>query len=298
MQVKSPEQETREFYDRATSQFTDAVLDVARSKLMRLPDRDAQENAVAHLGEVICATQSLADMMGRRRVLLECDARKSRYGIPRPATYDTLVSPIVPRVDYMQAIHDLVTRDARLANSAAEVSQIYNTSHGFALAKSSDEVVTERVRDLVFEFLKTGKPTPSVEQGIAQLGNWARSYGEVVFRTNVSTAYAAGRVEMAEDPEVSDFVVGLRRFSARDVDTRPNHLASDGITAPSRHPIWSDHGVPGGYNCRCGYDIVDKLQAEREGILGPNGQLLPPRVRQGAFNDRGFTGKLITSMAF
>jgi hypothetical protein len=292
--VKTPEQETKEFYDRSTAQFTEAVLELARCRISRLPGPVAHEQALQHMSEVIVASKQLADMMGRRRVLLETDARKSRYGMSRPATYDTLVSPIVPKIDYVQAIEDLVTRDPRLAGSAAEVAEIYNTSHGFALAKSADEVVTQRVQELIEEFLKKGLPTPSVQVGIAQIGDWAHSYGETVFRTNVGTAYAEGRVQMAKDPEVADFVVGLRRYSARDVDVRPNHRASDGITAPANHVVWKDHGVPGGYNCRCGYDIVDRLQANREGILGPNGQLVPPRVPEGAYNDKGFTGKLMT----
>lgn len=293
--IKTPQQEAQEFYDRSTVQFTDAVTDLARAKLDRFASPQRAEEAVRHLGDVISASQAVADMMGRRRILIETDSRRARYGLARPATYETLISPIVPRVDYEQAIRDLVERDPRLARSASEVSQIYNESHGFALAKSADPVVTEKVQGIVVDFLRTGKRSPSVEEGIAKLGDWARSYGEVVFQTNIATAYASGRVEMATDPDVVDFVVGLRRYSARDVDTRPNHRASDGITAPAKHQVWVDHGVPGGYRCRCGYDIVDKYQAEREGILGPNGQLVPPRVPQGAFNDRGFTGKLVMS---
>lgn len=293
MHVKTSEQEAREFYDRSTVQFTEAVLELARVQLERAAAPYQREEAIQNLGDVISASQALADMMGRRRILLETDARRARYGLAHDARYETLVSPIVPRVDYEKAIQDLVTRDPRLAESAEEVSEIYNRSHGFALARSADPIVTAKVQELVFTFLKEGKRPPTVEQGIAELGGWARSYGETVFRTNVSTAYAFGRVEMAQDPEVADFVVGLRRYSARDADTRPNHLASHGITAPADHPVWVDHGVPAGYNCRCGYDIVDRIQAAREGILAPNGQLVPPRVPAGAYNDRGFTGKLV-----
>lgn len=295
MHVKTQQQETKEFYDRSTVQFSDAILELARARLERTGSPAAIEEAMRHLGEVISANQALADMMGRRRILLETDARRARYGLQYDARYETLVSPIVPRVDYVQAIKDIVERDPRLAGSAAEVSQIYNESHGFALARSADQVVTQRVHELVIDFLKTGRPTPTVEEGIAQLGNWSRSYGETVFRTNVSTAYAFGRVEMASDPEVADFVMGLRRTSANDIDTRPNHAKSAGITAPARHQVWVDHGVPGGYNCRCGYDIVDRIQAEREGILSRDGQLIPPRVPAGAYNDPGFTGKLVMS---
>ena len=291
--MKTPQQEAQEFYDRTTSQFTAAVLDIVGCKLKPFADSRSCEDAVRHLGDVIVASQSLADMMGRRRLLMEHDSRRARYGLSGSAAYDTLVTPIVPRVDYEEAIRDLVTRDPRLAASAAAVADIYNESHGFALAKSSDVVITEKVQDLITGFLRRGESQPAAQAAIAQLGGWARSYGEVVFRTNVATAYSEGRMAMAKDPDVADFVVGLRRFSARDVDTRPNHRASDGITAPADHPVWRDHGVPAGFQCRCGYDIVDRIQAHREGILTPQGQLVQPRVPMGAYNDQGFTGKLM-----
>jgi hypothetical protein len=96
---------------------------------------------------------------------------------------------------------------------------------------------------------------------------------------------------MATDPVVADFVAGVRRVEVLDSDTRPNHRASHGIMAPASSKVWVDHGVPGGYNCRGTFEIVDTIEAERMGVKLVNGKLPEPRIPPGAYNDPGFTGK-------
>jgi len=91
---------------------------------------------------------------------------------------------------------------------------------------------------------------------IEQMGDWSRSYADTVYRTNVATAYSAGRMRQLADPEVADVVRGLRYTAVGDSDTRPSHKAMDGFTAPADDPVWHRVAPPAGYNCRCDIEIV------------------------------------------
>ena len=82
---------------------------------------------------------------------------------------------------------------------------------------------------------------------------------ETVFRTNLSTAYNAGKWQVMEQ---NDFVRQIfpyyRYTSVLDANTRPEHAAMDGHIAPIDDPIWDVWTPPCGYNCRCSLELVSK----------------------------------------
>lgn len=284
-------EELSAFRARSSRDFAEAIEGLIRTHVPRFGDYAPRLQALHDLGNVLASTMGLSDLYARKRMLMQVDKRKARYGM-NSASYaaPTEESPIVPNHTYQEAVRDIVERDPRLAGDAEEVSRIYNQERGFAMAKSADIVVTKRVQDYISDFLKTGQGRPDHAQAVADLGAWSRAYGEVVFETNVATAYANGRFAMANDPDVKDFVVGLRRTAVLDSDARHNHRAAHGLVARFDDPIWRELGVPAGYRCRCALEPYDIVQAKRDGRL-VNGKL-PNAVRPaGAYNDPSFTGK-------
>jgi hypothetical protein len=195
---------------------------------------------------------------------------------------------LIPNIPPDRAIADMVEREPRLAKGYKEIQEIYSNTRAFALAKSSDLIVTEKVQGFLGAALKSGETLPSAERVIAALGDWARAYGETVFRTNLGTAYASGRMKESMDPDFSGFIVGLERLSVNDVDTRPNHRAAHRLCAAQSDPIWLRLGLPAGYNCRCMWRLLDVYEARRRHLMEGDHmrQALTP---SGAYNDEGFT---------
>jgi SPP1 gp7 family putative phage head morphogenesis protein len=71
---------------------------------------------------------------------------------------------------------------------------------------------------------------------------------ETVFRTNVSIAYNAGRVNANSDPAVQEILWGYEYLTVGDDRVRPTHAAMDGVRAPKDDPFWKENMPPNGYN--------------------------------------------------
>jgi len=76
--------------------------------------------------------------------------------------------------------------------------------------------------------------------------NWR---SRVIFETNVSTAYAAGRWEQIQ--RLKGARPWLRYVSVLDALTRPEHAAWHGTVLHADHPWWRTHYPPNGWYCRC-----------------------------------------------
>lgn len=69
----------------------------------------------------------------------------------------------------------------------------------------------------------------------------------VIYRTNLATTYAAGR--MAQLVE-GGFPLWVYRHGASR-EPRVQHLAWDGLILPPDHPFWQTHAPPNGWGCSC-----------------------------------------------
>ena len=214
-------------------------------------------------------------------------------GLPAPG------APL-PRVPFTEAIADALAREPRLATSATEVAQAYSESHVFALARSSELHLTKRVQSAVATAIQEGQ---SVGEGVASIrkiaraagadmDRFTRSYAETVFRTNVSTAYTAGRFREMANPAVA-FAIGALKFvgptsTPPQGDTRPNHAAAVGLIAAADDPVWRTMRPPLGYNCRHSVTFVGWPELKRRGLLRPDGKVRRATIPEGAYPDPGF----------
>lgn len=69
----------------------------------------------------------------------------------------------------------------------------------------------------------------------------------VIYRTNVATTYAAGRMAQLRE---ADFPLWVYRHSGAE-HPRLDHLSWDGIVLPADHPFWAKHYPPNGWGCGC-----------------------------------------------
>ncbi|HWO99182.1 MAG TPA: phage minor head protein [Methylococcus sp.] len=75
--------------------------------------------------------------------------------------------------------------------------------------------------------------------------NWRT---RVIYATNASTSYAAGRLAQLRE---GNFRFWIYRHSDSVLHPRPLHLAWDGLTLPADDPFWKTHAPPNGWGCRC-----------------------------------------------
>ncbi|CQR43712.1 Prophage MuMc02, F protein (fragment) [Thiomonas sp. CB3] len=68
----------------------------------------------------------------------------------------------------------------------------------------------------------------------------------VIYTTNTSTAYAAGRLAQLH---AGGFALWVYRHDDSVLHPRPQHLAWNGLTLPADAPFWRTHYPPNGWNC-------------------------------------------------
>lgn len=274
----------------------------------RAPAVGAKGEAVADLASLIAETKAVADMVGRLDVIRSADrivraigtrvvrsaGATAPPGAPPPPGSATAPAAGggefggLPRVAFHEAVADIIVREPRLAASAAEVAQAYGTEHAFALARSADLEITRRVQDAIAKALQVGSPLGDAAEVVAEVGDFSRAYAETVVRTNVATAYSAGRFRQMADPAVRNVIGALRFTAVGDADTRHNHAAADGLIASPDDPVWQHLAPPLGFRCRCGLDFVDWIELRRRGMVLPDGTVRRAAIPAGAGPDRGF----------
>ena len=95
----------------------------------------------------------------------------------------------------------------------------------------------------------------------------------VIYQTNLTTSYSAGRWAQLNDPELLKVRPFWRYVHADGVATpRPQHLAwgQQRLTLPHDHPWWKTHYPPNGFGCHC-YVIAVKNPEAGDATVPPVG---------------------------
>jgi hypothetical protein len=69
----------------------------------------------------------------------------------------------------------------------------------------------------------------------------------VIYRTNMATSYAAGRMAQLA---AGNFKFWVYRHGGS-LEPRVQHLGWDGLILPPDHPFWASHAPPNGWGCSC-----------------------------------------------
>ena len=243
------------------------------------------------LAGAIAKAQAEADLLGRRRLLLELKSQGVKFQKKQPGE-------ILDEVNL--SVKSILERDPILARGWNRAQQVYKQG-GFALAKSARVALTASIQRVIAKAVDQGATRDiAVFEIAAQLG--ARSvdgaarrtifaYADTAFRTVTTTAYTQGRISLADDPDIRRNLVGWRFDATNDSDVRHNHLAADGFMAVLDDPVWSQLRPPLGYNCRCALGVVTRRQGVKAGLIDRRGNVLIQRqaVPPGAGADPGFS---------
>lgn len=269
--------------ERSTPSFTEAINSVVRAYL----GKRSLAPSLERLGLVIGRNIALSTLLGR-----ESAARAARAVIQARGSYADNPVAIVPKVPFTEAIHDIIERTPEVARfGTPEAVRRIIERDGFTLARASEPKIVERVQKALADFLQRGVEAPDAAEVIAEMGDWTREYGEVVYRTNIARAFSTGRFDQLREPEMREAIPALRYSAVGDHDTRENHKAADGLIAPSDAAIWTTFRPPLGFSCRCSVDFVDFADYEEmrrnKGFLNAAGIHYPPNFHN-AHPDPGF----------
>jgi uncharacterized protein with gpF-like domain len=88
----------------------------------------------------------------------------------------------------------------------------------------------------------------------------------VIYQTNISTSYAAGRLSQLRNPELLKVKPHwMYKHSDSVLDPRPQHLAWDGHYMAPDDPWWATHYPPNGWGCQCYVIAVSDRDVRRMG---------------------------------
>lgn len=103
--------------------------------------------------------------------------------------------------------------------------------------------------------------------GVFQKAGWTGNHFyrlDLIFRTNIQTAYNAGRWTQAQEARGTH---PYAMYDAIDDDrVRPSHHAQDGKVYHLDHPFWKAWWPPNGYKCRCSVRMLSRDQVEALGL--------------------------------
>lgn len=85
-----------------------------------------------------------------------------------------------------------------------------------------------------------------------------------IFRTNLQSAYMAGRYEqMSKTTKLRPYWMLV---AVHDKRTRTTHIAVDGLIFPHDHPFWNTWFPPNGFACRCTVITLSERQVKARGL--------------------------------
>lgn len=274
-------------------QFVSAFDSLAESMLGG--DGEAIRRKTARLSDLIGETMALADILGRKRLLMEVDAKLKKHPVPSyhrlfhtPIVFMT--TPIVPNVPFREAYEDILHREPRLLKNREEIARAYSGDNGFAimglprkLAESARLKLLQKVQKTVSDFAAQGMSIGYVREKLSAMGDFTRAYAENIYRTNLATAFTAGRFRQMKDPDVLDVAPAFEFDAVRDSDTTVWCRNTHGLLAAVNDSAWDRYSPPLHWQCRSDLRLVDKLELKDRGLLKsiqmkPH---YPPNIRSG-----------------
>jgi hypothetical protein len=106
----------------------------------------------------------------------------------------------------------------------------------------------------------------------------------VIYNTNLSTAYSAGRYRQMTDPDVLAYQpYWVYRHADGVKHPRKEHLAWNGLTLKADDPWWKSHYPPNGWGCHCYAEPVTRRELQASGKQGPD-QAPPLEMREVTLN--------------
>lgn len=92
----------------------------------------------------------------------------------------------------------------------------------------------------------------------------------IIYQTNLSTAYSAGRYAQMSEPETMEAFPYWEYVHSGAADPREEHEAWDGLVLRADDPWWDVHYPPNGWGCGCRVRVISRRGLKRRGKDAPD----------------------------
>lgn len=123
------------------------------------------------------------------------------------------------------------------------------------------------VSDALQKALEDGETLDDFKKRIADVitkQGWKDYRVETIFRTNMQSAYAAGRYRKMQ--AVKQSRPYWQYLAIMDKRTRPSHAILHGKVYPADHEFWQTNYPPNGFRCRCGVATLSERQVKAQNL--------------------------------
>lgn len=131
--------------------------------------------------------------------------------------------------------------------------------------------LVQLVSDGIEAALANGETLPQFRERILaaiQAQGWHSHRVENIFRTNMQSAYAAGRYKKMQ--AVKNSRPYWQYMAVMDKRVRPSHAVLHGKVYPADHEFWDSNYPPNGFRCRCGVITLSERQVKAQGLTVEN----------------------------
>lgn len=152
-------------------------------------------------------------------------------------------------------------------------------ARAFVVAGAAKEDLLKDFRGVIDKAISKGTTIEEFRRDfdqIVQAHGWNYKGGRgwrtrVIYSTNITTAYAAGRYQQMTDPDVLRLQPYWEyRHSENVKEPREEHLAWDGLVLKADDPWWKTHYPPNGWGCHCYVEPVTRRELQAKGKKAPD----------------------------
>lgn len=182
---------------------------------------------------------------------------------------------------------------AKVNVPTARWADLWQEQHdtGFMVAGAAKAELLADLRAAVDKSIATGTTLEEFRRdfdGLVERHGWTYRGGrawrtEVIYKTNLRTAYAAGRFQQMTQPDV---LADRPFWEYRHGDSRnprKEHVAWDGKVIPAADPWWKTHYPPCGWGCNC---KAFALSADDLADMGKGGPDVAPPEQLRSWTDK------------
>ena len=156
---------------------------------------------------------------------------------------------------------------AKLTDEEAKALGEDAKHRAFYVTGLAQHTMVQLVSDGLEEALKNGETLPDFKERIMaaiQTQGWHDHRVENIFRTNLQTAYAAGRYKKMQAVKASRPY--WQYMAVMDKRVRPSHAILHGKVYPADHEFWASNYPPNGFRCRCCARTLSERQIKKMGL--------------------------------
>ena len=155
-------------------------------------------------------------------------------------------------------------------------------ARAFQVAGATKQSLIQDFRDALEAALEQGTTLQDFRKQFAEI---VKAHGwqyhgspgwrsRIIYETNLSMAYAAGRYSQLTEPETLAAFPYWQYVHSGALHPRLDHLNWNGLVLQADDPFWDSHYPPNGWNCGCRVAPVSDGGLQRQGKTGPD--MAPP----------------------